>query len=319
MNDAAIGGGRGFDGVLDQAGEAVADGLGLPAVEAEDELVEVVLQVLGPDGAMVGAEQPALGEAEDEVDGRQAQRGVAPRLPEVDRLVRIPLGVEAAVAGPTVGGDGERLGGVGGDEAFEARGGGVRERREAQPAERAFPPLAGLRLDGTRDHCLASRATPGFTGSGAADQGFVDLHPLLQRLAIRPDHRPTDLVQPAPGSAVAAETHLPLQLHRRDAAFAGGDQVDGQEPFGEPGLGLLEHGTGEDRVLPAASAALLDQALLVAPGLAMPAAAAAKPLRPERPDQVGPALGVRAKAPDEGRQRPWQVPQQLVRHRALQP
>ena len=46
MDDAAIGGGRGFDGVLDQAGEAVADGLGLASVEAEDELVEVALQVL---------------------------------------------------------------------------------------------------------------------------------------------------------------------------------------------------------------------------------------------------------------------------------
>ena len=72
MHDAAIGGRRGFHGVLDQAGEAVADGLGLAAVEAEDELVEVALQVLGPDGAVVGAEEPALGEAEDEVDGGQA-------------------------------------------------------------------------------------------------------------------------------------------------------------------------------------------------------------------------------------------------------
>ena len=70
MDDGAIGGGRGFYRVLDQAGEAVADGLGLAPVEAEDELVEVALQVLGPDGAVVGAEEPALGQAEDEVDRR---------------------------------------------------------------------------------------------------------------------------------------------------------------------------------------------------------------------------------------------------------
>ena len=80
MDDAVIGGWRGFDGVLDQAGEAVADGLGLASVEAEDELVEVALQVLGADGAMVGAEEPALGEAEDEVDGGQPQAGVAPSI-----------------------------------------------------------------------------------------------------------------------------------------------------------------------------------------------------------------------------------------------
>jgi hypothetical protein len=80
MHDAAIGRGRGYEGVLDQPCEAVADGAGLPAIEAEDELVEVALQVLGPDGAVVRAEQPALGEAEDEVDGGQAHAGVAPSM-----------------------------------------------------------------------------------------------------------------------------------------------------------------------------------------------------------------------------------------------
>ena len=79
MHNAAIGRGRGLDGMLDRPGEAVADGLGLPAVEAEDELVEVVLQVLGADSAMVGAEEPGLGEAEDEVDGGQAQTALSLR------------------------------------------------------------------------------------------------------------------------------------------------------------------------------------------------------------------------------------------------
>jgi hypothetical protein len=57
MNDAAIGRGRCLDGVLDQPGEALADGFGFPAVEVEDELVEVALQVPGPDGAVVGAKE----------------------------------------------------------------------------------------------------------------------------------------------------------------------------------------------------------------------------------------------------------------------
>jgi len=80
MHDATVCGGRGLHRMLDQAGEAVADGLCFPAVEAEDELVEVALQVLGPDRAVVRAEEPALGEAEDEVDGGQAQAGVAPSI-----------------------------------------------------------------------------------------------------------------------------------------------------------------------------------------------------------------------------------------------
>ena len=78
MADGAVGGRLGEDGLLDQAGEAVADALGGAAVEAEDVLVEIGRQVLLADRAVVGAEQPALGEAEDQVDGRQAERGVAP-------------------------------------------------------------------------------------------------------------------------------------------------------------------------------------------------------------------------------------------------
>ena len=76
--DGAVGGGWGEDGLLDQAGEAVADALGGAAVEAEDVLVEIGLEMLLADRAVMGAEQPALGEAEDEVDRRQAQHGVAP-------------------------------------------------------------------------------------------------------------------------------------------------------------------------------------------------------------------------------------------------
>ncbi len=43
------------DGLLDQPGEAVADAVGGAAVEAEDVLVEIDLEVLLADGTMVGA------------------------------------------------------------------------------------------------------------------------------------------------------------------------------------------------------------------------------------------------------------------------
>ena len=65
-------------GVLDEAGEAVADALGGAAVEAEHVLVEVGGEVLLAHRAVVGAQEPALGEAEDEMDAGQPERGVAP-------------------------------------------------------------------------------------------------------------------------------------------------------------------------------------------------------------------------------------------------
>ena len=78
MGDGLVGGWLGEDRLLNQAGEAVADALGGPAVEAEDVLVEIGREMLGADRTMVGAQQPAFGEPEDQVDGRQAERGVAP-------------------------------------------------------------------------------------------------------------------------------------------------------------------------------------------------------------------------------------------------
>jgi len=70
---------RDADGVLKDAGEAVGEALGAAAVEAEDIFVEVALQVLGADGAVVGAQEPPLGEAEDEMDGAGRRWSASPQ------------------------------------------------------------------------------------------------------------------------------------------------------------------------------------------------------------------------------------------------
>jgi hypothetical protein len=46
-------------------------------LKRKDELVEIRRKVLAADRAVVGAEQPTLGQAEHQVNGRQAQRRVA--------------------------------------------------------------------------------------------------------------------------------------------------------------------------------------------------------------------------------------------------
>src|SRR3954454_13107342 len=129
-DDGTVGGGPGLYRLLDEAGEAVADALGGAAVEAKDVLVEIGGQTLLADRTVVGAQEPALGKAEHEMDGGEAQGGIAPGGAEIDRLVTVARGGQAAIAGPAVGGDGSGLGEVGGEEAFEARGPGV-----GQPGE----------------------------------------------------------------------------------------------------------------------------------------------------------------------------------------
>ena len=105
--------------------------LGGAAIEAERVLVEVGGEVLLAHRAVVGAQQPALDEVEDEMDAGQPERGVAPGRAEIDGLVVVALGRQAEVAAPAVGGHGRRLGDVGGEEGVP----GSRPRR--RPAGRA--------------------------------------------------------------------------------------------------------------------------------------------------------------------------------------
>ena len=198
MNDLFVCDGRCFDGVLDEAGETVADGFGGSAVEAEDVFIEVVLQVFGADSAVMGAEQPSFGEAEDEVDGGQVLAGVAGSGAEFDDVVGVAFGFEAAVAAPAIGGDGEWSGGVGIKEVFEIGRTGRGDEFEAQPAEGAMPALSRMDFNGTGDQALAGCGASRRAGFPCSDKGFVGLDVAFERLTPRPDHRPADLVQPAP-------------------------------------------------------------------------------------------------------------------------
>ena len=219
----------------------------------------------------------------------------------------VALGREAGVARPAVG---RHLAGacdVLAEEADQAPGRDVGDRVQPQPTQPAAARLAAPALDRAGDPYLAGGAAARLAGPRAADLGLVGLDPLTQRLAPRPDHGATDLVQPAPSGLIAAKAHLALEFHRRDATLARAHQIDGEEPPREAGLGLLEDRAGEDRVLPAAGRALLDQSLLVALCLIVAAAAAAKAGGPARLHQIGPTLGIGAETLEEGRQIPRQV------------
>ena len=317
-NYVPVGGGRDADGVLDHAGKAVRRALGGAAIEAEDVLAEIGLKVLGADGTVVRAQEPALDQAEDEMDGGQALVGLAPGAGELDDVMGVAGGLEPVVAAPTVGGDAGGRGDVGREERFEMRARRRGDDLEPQPAEPALLGLARCRLDRAGDDGLAGGTPAALAGLAAADEGLVGLDVAAERAAIRIDHGAADLLQPGPGRAVAAKAQLPLQLQRRDPALAGGHQVDREKPARQAGLGLLEDGAFEDRMLLAAGAAFLDQPPVMAPRRVMTATGAAKAVRPAGPDQVGPALRVSAETRQKARHVPRQVLQQLVGHGALQ-
>jgi hypothetical protein len=169
--------------------------------------------------------------------------------------VVVTLGPDAAAAAPAVARDGPGAADVGGEEARQALGRGVRKDGQPQAPEAAPLGLAAAGLDRAGDHRLAGGAAAGTAGPRPAHERLVGLDPVAQRLAAGPHHGAADLVQPAPGRLVAAEARLPPQLDRRDAALARGDEVDRQKPLGQATLGLLEDGPGQGRARLAAGPA----------------------------------------------------------------
>ena len=101
------------DGEFQHAVEDHAPAARSASVEAEDELVEVALQVRLVDRALMGAEQPSLGQRGDAMDRGEQLAGVLPACacgPLAPRLVDVAEPVDAAVALPSVGDDsGARL------------------------------------------------------------------------------------------------------------------------------------------------------------------------------------------------------------------
>src|SRR5512132_1290635 len=185
-------------------------------------------------------------------------------------------GGEALVAGPAVGRHGRRPGDVAAEKAAETAGRSLRHDAQAQTAQAPSPALAAAGLDRAGDLALAAGAAARLAWPGTADIGLVGLDPRRQRRPLGSHHRLSDLVQPAPGGLIAAEAHLPLELHRRDPALARGHEIDRQEPPRQPGLGLLEDRAREQRMLPAAVRAFVDQARLVRPGPLVAAGRTAK-------------------------------------------
>jgi hypothetical protein len=62
---------------------------GGPSVEPESEFVQVLLQVVGLDGALVGAQQPPLEQRSHPVDARQRNMSWQPGTLHVERFARV--------------------------------------------------------------------------------------------------------------------------------------------------------------------------------------------------------------------------------------
>ena len=91
--------------MLEQSVEEQAATPGAASVEAEREFVEVGVEVLGSNGALVGAKQPALEQARDAMDARHQDVGRIVLAAHYGPLVLVAVVGHGPVGLPPVGTD----------------------------------------------------------------------------------------------------------------------------------------------------------------------------------------------------------------------
>ena len=265
------------DGGLDQADRELV--LPEPAVEAEDELVQVLLQARTGD-AVEGADQEPLEVADHEVHEGQPLVGLLRRggtrfvvvVPSQNRQAAVGVAAHREAVAQAPAERGHLLVG----DAVHRLGG-----QEAGPV-----PLA---LHCEQHGPLALGAAAALAGPLAAHQGVVRLHQPRQPVATVPvAHGAAQLAQHRLRGRPRDPDHL-RQPQRRNAALVRRHQVDRGEPFRERQLRVLEHRPGSRRGLVPASRALAQVAALKHVRPVVPAAWADEAAGPLAPRQLGEA------------------------------
>jgi hypothetical protein len=165
-----------LDGLLEQAVEEQAAMSRAAVVEAERELRQVVVEVLGADGALVGAEQPALEQRGDPVDTRHDHVRRVACMRDRGRVVDVASAAEPVVAAVVVGVDDRaRL-----DRLLD-RGEQALVADVGDADEPAAPHAGAALLDRDLDDHLPGGATATFAAGDAADVGLIGLDLALSR------------------------------------------------------------------------------------------------------------------------------------------
>lgn len=204
---------------------------------------------------VMGSRQPALEIREHPMHAREQRAGVCrPSLRPAP--VVIALGREGTIAAPAVGMDDA----AGSNRRFEESN----QRCGGQILDDAEPDSTGALTADLNSTDYDRFGTVAQTPSSAPDfhpahVGLIDLHLAADAISFRANHRPSQLLQQAPGGFVALEAELALQLNGRDTRRVGADQVGRRKPIPNGQARAMEHRAGRDRTLIIAFLALKDR------------------------------------------------------------
>jgi hypothetical protein len=184
---------------------------GVPAVEAEGELVQVVVELVGASSALVRPQHPSF---------QQGSRAVHPRKADVGRVAarsnRSPFVDEAVsgepvVAQPSIRSD--RRAGL--DHVLAKRSERVRAGIGCAGKAYSTGALASNLAGDDYDALVSAAAT--CARINAANEGLVHLDDATEAVSSGPHHRSAELVQHRPGRLVGAKTESVLQPQRANA------------------------------------------------------------------------------------------------------
>jgi len=211
-------------GLLNETVKQLPSGGRSAAVEPEDKLVEVVVHMLLADGPLMRAQQPAFRQRDDGVDPRQQFAGGLAAAGYHDRLV--PIALQAAVGGPSVGPDHAARLDVLRNEGVKDGPGQVRDAAHPNPTDLARPVL----LRGHNHEGFGFRQPADNTLFLRPPIGFVHLHGSGQPVPPWPNHRSPQFVQPGPGGLIAAQAQDPLHSQGAYAVLLARDVPHGAKP-----------------------------------------------------------------------------------------
>lgn len=165
---------------------------------------------------------------------------------QVGFLVGIERGGGCIVALPPIGGDPAAGRNVVQQEGFQRVGRAIQGHMQAN-ATHSLLHLSALHGHGDNGFALGPAAA--LAGALAADDKFIHFHAAGEFPAILADGAAPQLLQPAPGGAVAAQTQQLLEIGGIDAGFAGGEPPHGLEPIGDRLLGAVHDRAGGQGML----------------------------------------------------------------------
>jgi hypothetical protein len=224
------------------------------AIEPENKLVEISLQVFGLDTAMMRSLDPSLQVAENEMDHGQVRLGFVGVAAKRQCLMMVSHIWKARVASPAICAQDGTERNVVCDKAGKHIGAAVGNDAKPQPsgidAASVFIAVIRARSDlygADDDGLVMSSAT--FAACLAADHAFVDLDGVLSAdgVAFGANHASAELVEYLKGCLVATETKLALKLDRRLSGGLRGHQVRAPKPSRERRMARLHDRSGCQR------------------------------------------------------------------------